>query len=171
MDINQLTKVYNIGHMLEDVKVRFKKEIKIDVFSISVEAKENDILHIPRWLADILEKNDIVEIQVHDMGVDLLRALSRERIAGIDQLSALKPDFYIRLNAYISGKEGTEREKLSVSMQDLVLLRLGKIIHLARSAPLNPDLEQKLTHEEKTLFQLIHKVSRDFKECVLGGKQ
>jgi len=56
-------------------------------------------------------------------------------------------------------------------MQDLVLLRLGKIIHLARSAPMNADLEQKLTYEEKTLFQLIHKASTDFKGCVLGGKK
>ena len=170
MDINQLTKVHNIGHILEDVKVRFKKDTKIDLFSVNIEAKENDMQNIPRWLASIFEENDIVEVQVQDMGVDLLRALSRERIAGTDHLSALKSDFYVRLNTYIETKKGVEREKLNISMQDLVLLRLGKIIHLARSAPMNPDLEQKLTYEEKTLFQLIHKASSDFKECVLGGK-
>jgi len=157
--------------MLEDVKVRFKKDIKIDIFSVSLDAKGNDLQHIPRWFAEVLEESGIAEIQVQDMSVDLLRALSRERIAGTDQLSNLKPDFYVRLNAYIKSKEGAEREKLYISMQDLVLLRLGKIIHLARSAPMNPDLEQKLTYEEKTLFQLIHKASSDFKECVLGGKQ
>jgi len=163
--------VYHIGHLLEDVKVRFKKDTKIDIFSINIDAKENDLQNIPRWLAGILEESGMVEIQVQDMSVDLLRALSRERIAGSDQLSALKPDFYVRLNAYIESRKDSEREKLSISMQDLVLLRLGKIIHLARSAPLNPDLEQKLTYEEKTLFQLIHKASSDFKEHVLGGKQ
>jgi DNA replication factor GINS len=171
VDINQLAKVYNVGFLLEDVKVRFKKDIKIDIFSISLEAKENDLQNVPRWLADILQENDIAEIQVQDMSVDLLRALSRERIAGADQLSTLKPDFYVRMNAYIKSKQGAEREKLNISMQDLVILRLGKIIHLARSAPMNPDLEQKLTYEEKTLFQLIHKASKDFRECVLGGKQ
>ena len=171
VDINQLTKVYNIGHLLEDVKSRFKKDVKIDIFSVSLEAKENDLQNIPLWLANILAENDIAEIQMQDMGVDLLRALSRERIAGSDQLSALKQDFYVRLNVYIKGKESAEREKVNISMQDLVILRLGKIIHLARSAPMNPDLEQKLTNEEKTLFQLIHKASKDFKECVLGGKQ
>jgi len=105
------------------------------------------------------------------MGRELLQALSRERIAGSEQISALKPDFYTRLHDFIKNKTGVEREKLNVSMQDIVLLRLGKITHFARSAPLTPDLEQKLTHEEKTLFQLIHKASKDFKECVLGGKQ
>ncbi|MFQ5940241.1 MAG: hypothetical protein ACE5KA_00875 [Nitrososphaerales archaeon] len=157
--------------MLEDVKVRFKRDIKIDIFSISIVANENDLQNIPRWLASILEENGIVEIHLPDMSVDLLRALSRERIAGTDQLSSLKPDFYIRLNAYIKSRQGVEREKLNISMHDLVLLRLGKIILLAHSAPINPDLEQKLTYEEKTLFQLIHKASSDFKECVLGGKQ
>ncbi len=171
VDINQLTKVYNVGHMLEDVKVRFKKDIKIDIFSISIEAKENDLQNIPRWLASLLQESGIIEIHIQDMSVDLLRALSRERIVGMDQLSAIKSDFYVRLNAYIETGEGVEGEKLKISMQDLVLLRLGKIIHLARSAPMNADLEQKLTYEEKTLFQLIHKASTDFKGCVLGGKK
>jgi DNA replication factor GINS len=161
--------VYNIGHQLEDVKIRFRKDVKIDIFSINIQAKENEVQHVPRWLAYVLEQNGLVEAQVQDIGVDLLRALSRERIAGNDQLSSLKPDFYVRMNAFINTKEGAEREKLNISMQDLVLLRLGKIIHLARSAPMNPDLEQKLTYEEKTLFQLIHKAASDFKECVLGN--
>lgn len=171
VDINQLVKVYHIGHLIEDVKVRFKRDVKIDIFGVNIEGKENDLQNIPRWLANVLEENGAVEIQVPDMSVELLRALSRERIAGNDQLSTLKPDFYVRLNTYIKSKEGSEKEKLSISMQDLVLLRLGKIIHLARSAPMNPDLEQKLTYEEKTLFQLIHKASNDFKECVLGDKR
>ena len=157
--------------MLEDVKTRFKKDTKIDVSNISVEAKEDELQSIPRWLADILEEGGFVEIQVPDMNVDLLRALSRERIAGTDQLSPLKPDFYVRLNTYIERTKGDEREKLKISMQDLMLLRLGKIFHLARSAPMNAELEQKLTYEEKTLFQVIHKASNEFKKSVLGGKE
>ena len=156
MDINQLTKVHNIGHILEDVKVRFKKDTKIDLFSVNIEAKENDMQNIPRWLASIFEENDIVEVQVQDMGVDLLRALSRERIACTDHLSALKSDFYVRLNTYIETKKGVEREKLNISMQDLVLLRLGKIIHLARSAPMNPDLEQSHVFSYDLVFSIIN---------------
>ncbi len=171
MSISELAHIHSIGYMIEEVKVRFKKNIKINIFQVSVDAKENDTQTIQRWLAQMFEENGLVEIQGQDMGVDLLRALSRERIAGADQISALKPDFYVRLQDHIKGKDGMEREKLAISMQDMVLLRLGKIIHLARSAPLTTDLEQKLTYEEKTLFQLIHKASKDFKECVLGGKQ
>lgn len=172
MDINQLTRVYRLGHMVEDVKVRFKKNVKIDIYSVNLEGKENELKNVPRWLATVLQENGLVEIQSQDMGVELFRSLSRERIAGNDQLSTLKSDFYIRLNSFIESKQdGAEKEKLSVSMQDLVLLRLGKIIHLARSAPLNPDLEQKLTYEEKTLFQLVHKAANDFRECVLGGRK
>lgn len=171
MNINELSKIYSLGYMTEEVKVRFKKDVKVNIFSIAIDMRENDTQTVPRWLAGIFQENGLAEIQGQDMGVDLLRALSRERIAGSEQISALKPDFYIRLNDYIKGKTGMEREKLDVSMQDIVLLRLGKIIHFARSSPLTADLEQKLTYEEKTLFQLIHKASKDFKECVLGGKQ
>jgi DNA replication factor GINS len=171
MSINELVKVYSIGYMTEEVKVRFKKDVKVNIFTIAIDAKESDTQTVPRWLAHIFEENGLAEVQGQDMGVELLRALSRERIAGSEQISALKPDFYIRLNDFIKSRGAVEREKLNVSMQDLVILRLGKITHFARSAPLTPDLEQKLTHEEKTLFQLIHKASKDFKEYVLGGKQ
>ncbi len=171
MNMSELATIYSIGYMIEEVKVRFKKDVKINIFSLSVNAKESDMQTVPKWLAAILEENGLAEVQGQDMGVDLLRALSRERIAGSEQISGLKADFYIKLNDFIKNKTGMEREKLNVSMQDLVLLRLGKITHFARSAPMTQDLEQKLTHEEKTLFQLIHKASKDFKDCVLGGRQ
>jgi DNA replication factor GINS len=170
MEISELARVYSLGYMTEEVKTRFKKEVKINIFSISLNAKENDIQPVPRWVAAILEENGLAEVQGQDMGVELLRALSRERIAGSEQISGLKPDFYIRVNDFIKNKTGIERDKLAVSLQDLVILRLGKITHFARSAPMTPDLEQKLTYDEKTLFQLIHKATKDFKECVLGGK-
>jgi len=166
MEISELASVYSMGYMTEEVKTRFKKEVKINIFSISVNAKENDIQTVPRWLAAILEENGLAEVQGQDMGVDLLRALSRERIAGSEQISSLKPDFYIRLNDFIKNKTGTERDKLNVSLQDLVILRLGKITHFARSAPLTPDLEQKLTIEEKKLYTLVQKATQDVKEVI-----
>ena len=171
MGISELAKVYSIGYMTEEVKVRFKKAVKINIFSISLDAKESDTQMVPRWLAEIFQDNGLAEVQGQDMGNELQRVLSREMTAGLDQIHTLKPDFYIRLNDFIKDETGIEKEKLNVSMHDLVRLRLGKITNFARSAPLTPDLEQKLTYEEKTLFRLIHKVTKDFKECVLGGKQ
>jgi len=171
MSLNELAKIYSIGYMTEEVKVRFMKNIKINIFSVSVDAKDGDVQAVPRWLAAILEENALAEVQGQDMGVELLRALSRERIAGSEQISGLKPDFYIKLNDFIRNKTGVERDKLNVSFQDLVILRLGKIIHLARSSPLTADLEQKLTHEEKSLYNLVHQGTKGFKEYVLGGKR
>ncbi len=171
MELDDVTKVYSIGYMTEPVKVRFRKDVKIDIFNLSVDAKTDDMQMVPRWLANVFHEGGFAELQEPDLGIDLLRALSRERIAGSEQPSPLKPDFYIRLNHFIKTKQGAEKEKLLISLQDIVLLRLGKIIHFARSAPLTSDLEQKLTYEEKTFFRLIHKSATDFKECVLGGGQ
>ncbi len=171
MSIDELVKVYSIGYMTEEVKVRFKKDIKLNIFNISVNAKENDTQTVSRWLAAIFDESGLAEVQGQDMNNELQRVLSREMTAGLDQIHALEPDFYIRLNDFLKDETGTEKEKLNVSMHDLVRMRLGKIANFARSAPLTPDLEQKLTYEEKTLFRSIHKASKDFKECVLGGKQ
>ena len=170
MSISELTRVHSIGYMTEDVKVRFKKDVKLNILSVSVDAKENDTQTVPRWLADLFQENKLAEIQGRDMSNDLASALSKERIAGSEQISSLKPDFYIRLNDFIKNEKATGRDKLNILMQDLVRMRLGKIVHFARSAPLTPELEQKLTYEEKVFFHMIHKASQDFKQCVLGGK-
>ncbi len=171
MSIDELVKVYSIGYMAEEVKVRFKKDIKLNIFNISINAKEGDTQTVPRWLASIFQENGLAEIQGRDMNNDLSQALSRERIVGSEHVDALKPDFYIRLNDFIKSKTGEDKKKLNILLQDIVLMRLGKIVNLARSALLTAELEQKLTYEEKTLFRSIHKASKDFKECVLGVKQ
>jgi len=170
MNINELSTVYSIGYMTEEVKVRFKKDVKVNSFGISVDAKEGDTQTIPRWLASMFQENGLAEVQTEDMSRELLGSLSRETNAGPEQITALKPDFYIRLNDFIKNAPVTERDKLNISMHDIVLMRLGKIVHFARSGLLTPELEQKLTYEEKTLFQLIDKATKDFKQCVLGGK-
>jgi DNA replication initiation complex subunit (GINS family) len=58
-------------------------------------------------------------------------------------------------------------EKISTLCYDLVSLRTGKILHLASTASLSPDLESRLTPEEKKLFNLVHKLSEEWKRAIL----
>ena len=55
MELDDVIKVHSIGYGLEDVKVEFKHDLKMDVSGIQIEGKENEMMNIPRWVADILE--------------------------------------------------------------------------------------------------------------------
>ncbi len=162
-----MSKAYEIGYMLEDVRVRFLTNVNIDIFDISINAKQDDTNLIPRWLANILKDDNLVEINEQDMSIELTRALSREKITGSDQLTQLKPDFYIKVNRFIDDAKENEKEKLIIYLHDLVDARLWKILNIVRSSNLSPEIEQKLTIEEKILFNGMYKELNRFKERVL----
>ncbi len=166
-NIEKIQGAYRIDYMLEDLRVTYKRDIKIRVDDIAIDAKEGDISSIPRWVSKILLGYNAIEIQESDISTYLSRALNRERIAKSHDLSGLEPDFYIRINDYLEGLEEREREKLIVSLNSFVASRLEKIVKLAASYPLSSELEAKLSAEENELYLLIHNSSSVFKEKVL----
>ena len=164
LSIDDMVKVYTIGYMLEDVRVRYLQDVKLNMFDINIDAKKDDTSIIPRWLAEILSKDKLVEINEQDMSIELTRALSRERVSDNEQLAKLRKDLYIRLKPYIS-----KDERLAIYLHDLIDARLWKILNLARISNLTPELEEKLTIEERILFQSIYKAIDEFKGKVLKG--
>jgi len=50
--MSELVHMHSIGNSLKDVKVEFKKDLKLDVSGISIEGKQGEILNIPRWVAE-----------------------------------------------------------------------------------------------------------------------
>ncbi|TLX69426.1 MAG: hypothetical protein E6L05_05965, partial [Thaumarchaeota archaeon] len=78
MNISDLTQLYTIGHSLQDVKVTFNHDIKVDALDMSIDAKHGEILSIPRWVAEVLALEKLVEVQDTDMIVALKQALVKE---------------------------------------------------------------------------------------------
>jgi len=71
--------MHSIGNSLKDVKVEFKKELKLDVSDISIEGKQGETINIPRWAANVLESEKYIEIQDVDMLVELIQAVERKK--------------------------------------------------------------------------------------------
>jgi len=69
-DIDSIVKTSTMGFNLEDVKVSFNRDVKIDVSGVHVEGKQGEILNLPRWVADVLESENHAEIQDDDMVVE-----------------------------------------------------------------------------------------------------
>jgi DNA replication factor GINS len=166
-NIESIQNAYRIGYLIEDIRVTYKRDIKIVVGNLIIDAKEGDISSIPRWVAKILIGQDVIEIQDNEISAYLSRALNRERIARPHDLSGIDLDFYIRVNDYLEGLRERERESLIISLNSFVASRLEKIVKLAASSSLLPEIEEKLSAEEKELYLLIHNSSLEFKKKVL----
>jgi DNA replication factor GINS len=165
--IEAIQSIYQLGYMLEDVRVTYKEDAKMSVGNIVIDAKEGDMSSLPRWIAKILVEQGAVEIQSNDVTSYISRTMNRERIAKPHDISGVDVDFYVRVNDYLEGLKERERENLIVSLNTFVASRLEKIVKLAAASSLSPELEGKLSAEEKELYILINKVSTKFKKGVL----
>lgn len=165
--IEAIQSIYQLGYMLEEVRVTYKEDVKMSIGNIVIDTKEGDMSSLPRWIAKILVEQGTVEIQSNDVTGYISRTMNRERIAKPHDLSGVDIDFYVRVNDYLEGLKERERENLIVSLNTFVASRLEKLVKLAAASSLSAELEGKLSAEEKELYILINKVSTKFKKGVL----
>jgi DNA replication factor GINS len=165
--IEAIQSIYQVGYMMEEVRVSYKKDAKMIVGNVAIDAKEGDMSSLQRWVAKILVEQGAVEIQSNDITGYISRTMNRERIAKPHDLSGIDVDFYVRVNDYLEGLRERERENLIVSLNTFVASRLEKIVKLAAASPLSPELEAKLAAEEKELYILINNASTKFKKGLL----
>ena len=165
--IEAIQSIYQLGYMLEEVRVTYKEDAKMSVGNLVIDAKEGDMSSLPRWIAKILVEQGAVEIQSNDVTGYISRTMNRERIAKPHDLSGVDVDFYVRVNDYLEGLKERERENLTISLNTFVASRLEKIVKLAAASSLSPELESKLAAEEKELYIMINNASMKFKKGVL----
>ena len=167
-DISILYTFSTLEYLLKDVRVIYLKDIEISIRPlIFISAKEGDMTSVPRWISIILSEQGVVEIHDDDQLSYIKRALNRERISPNHEVSTIEPDFYARVNNYLRTIEDKDRESLIVSLNPFIASRLQKIVKLSASSPLVPELEEKLSLEEKLLYENFHNMTSNFKKLVL----
>lgn len=162
--------MYSIGYGTEDVKTVINHDFKINVSNVTISGKQGEVLNMPRWIAQTLESEKHAEIQEPDMGIELTQSISKENFQG-EELSHLEPDFYIKVKGYMTRQSEKERDRLESLLNTLIRKRLGKIIPRANSMELTADLAKKLSIEERSLYNTIHKNSAEFMSQIFGDTQ
>jgi len=177
LEISELIHIHSIGNSLKDVKVEFKKELKLDVSDISIEGKQGEILNIPGWAANVLESEKYVEIQDVDMLVELKQAVEKEKMLGQFDLATLQVQhqadshFYIKMKSYMNGLPEKDYDKVESMLNTLLRTRQTKIIRLADASKLTADISQKLSIEEREFYNNLHDNSSKFSKTIIGNKK
>ncbi len=167
-DISILYSFSDLDYLLKDVRIIYLKDVEITMQPfVFISSKEGDMTSIPRWISIVLSKQGLIEIHDEDHLSYVKRALNRERISSGHVLSAIDPDFYVRLNNYLRSVDEKERESLIVSLNPFIASRLQKIVKLSASSPLVPEIEEKLSLEEKLLYETFYELTFNFKKLVL----
>ena len=164
-----LKNTYLLQYLLEEIRVTFKSDVKISINDINLDAKEGDILLLPRWLAKNLSRKKLIDLQDNEISSYVSKALNRERISKPHDISGVNVDFYVRVEDFLNNLNEREREKLKVSLNSFVMSRLEKIVKLAAASSLSAEIESKLSIEERQLYNFIHSSSVAFKQSVLNN--
>ena len=171
MELEDVIKVHSVGFGLEEVKVEFKHELKMDVSGVKIEGKESEIMNIPRWVAEILESEKHIILHEQDMLTELKQSKVKEDVQGEESLSTLDKHFYIKMKSYMKKLSKDDSDRVESMLNELVRIRQGKIVRLADSSKLTSDLASKLSVEEEVYFNQIYEASVEFSKQVMGEKE
>ena len=169
--------MHSIGNSLKDVKVEFKKDLKLDALGISIDGKQGEILNIPRWIAEVLESEKHVEIQDVDMVIELKQAVEKEKMLGQFDLATLQvqqqtdPYFYIKMKSYMKGLPEKDYDMVESMLNTLLRTRQTKIIRMADASKLTAEISQKLSIEEREFYNNLHDNSSKFSKTIIGSKK
>ena len=158
---------YRLEYLEEEVKVQYNDALDVSLEGTVIDSKAGDINSIPLWLAQNLSESGIVTIQDKDEAAYLSRTLNLERIAKAHDLSSVNADFYIRVSDFLSSLGEKDRERIIVSLNPFVVSRIEKIVKLAAASALSPTIRDKLSVEERELYNLIHESTAAFKKRVI----
>lgn len=157
-----MPEIHQIGYRLGDVKATISRNIDLRVGEMSISGKEGEVVNVPLWVGEVLQRNGLAELDMHDMVTELKQALIKEQVAGEFQLATLDERFYIRLRHQIESLDRHDRDGVEGIMMELVRMRRGKIVRLADSSRLTGELKTKITIEERMLYESINRQSGAF---------
>jgi len=167
-------------YLLGNTRARMRSSIEnLDVGDFHIEKlTQGESVELPRWVADELVGQGMAETAEAPFENEIFNALSKEKMMGPLQLSALPPDFYVRMRRRLNSlsasvAEGKTKqldlERLRAVCYDLVGIRLSKLLSLSSSSTPASTLGEKLTPEESTFFALSQSLSKEWKAGLLGG--
>lgn len=176
-NIKRFIKARERSYLFEIVKVIVEKDMEDDpilqMYGLR-DLRKGESVEIPRWVAEILEEEGIVKGLEEGFEVEMFRALNREKLQGPHQISPVRSDFYLRLMRYlISLKRRGSSEaynRFRIYAEDLVKLRLNKVVTFATSSAPVDQAIQNMTPEEIILYKEIHKIVELWRKLMTGDE-
>lgn len=168
VEIDDLGKIHATGFELEDVRFAFTRPFKSVIQGIKIDAKEDEMMNLPRYVAEILEEEGHGNVREEDRVAELKQAVVKENVQGEFELATLDEHFYVRLKSYMKKLSETDHVKVESMLNSLVRSRRSKIIRLADSSQMTADLKKKMTFEERKLYEDLHRISTEYTKEIMG---
>ena len=181
-------KLENLDFRFENTKVkvianRNAAEIKLAGITIGPfqEGNEYELYH---WVAQQLAQQGTVHFREEDTldPTKLYKLQWKERVQAAGQITELPPDFYPKLRRHLqTAKQEITKQLDPTKVQeyertkhlawDIINSRLKKIVTLASGPTQSDQITNKLTTEEKLLYQQLNKYITDWRNTILQTQE
>jgi len=159
-------------YLEEEIRVEVVKgPVKVPLYEGLVELSRGTEYGIPRWLAEMLSKEGVVQIRDDQVSVDKLSSIAynEESLVRKLQLVKLPGFFYMLVNSVEQKLQGELKAKTDMSLfeeyrriEDLYLtigrLRVRKLLNFLLLTTIPQEILEKLSEEEKVLFSLLREI-------------
>ncbi|MCR8432933.1 MAG: hypothetical protein NDP13_00710 [Crenarchaeota archaeon] len=152
-----------IWYLLEEVTVIPRKDYTLNLLDSQISLVVGEEKKLPRFVARILEKKDIVKISDEPQRTAVISDLIRLSQQGSQlQLQALEGNFYMRLAEALPKLSSTQLNELKPCLEALVSKRLLRIIHRFHTRNL-----EGLDLLEQMLLKSVLKLLDEFSTTIL----
>ena len=183
---NLLTQLQKLDFIFENSLVTIianRNLKKVELAGLNVGPfEEGNTYDVQFWIAQILEKAGIVRFNEGERldPPNLYKIQWTERIQTVGQLSKLPENFYPKLRRCLlklreEAGEIPEKlqnyQKIKHLAQDIVNLRLKKIVSLATIPTKTRQILKSLTAEEKMLYERLNVLTNEWRKKILESKE
>lgn len=130
--------------------------------------KKGSILNVRRWVGEKLIEAKIAKYEEDEIDINFLRQLEWKERNILNEIQEVPKYFYLMIKEKMKSCNEEERKEYYNIIQDIISLRLAKLIKLAmRYTPLR-EIDKKISIEEEVLFEVLSQLIDNWKKEILG---
>jgi hypothetical protein len=139
-------------------------EINNEVYN---DLKQGTVLNVRRWIGEKLIEAKVAKYEEDKIDINYLRQIEWKERNIINEVQEVPKYFYLMIKEKMKYCNEEEKKEFYNIMQDIISLRLAKLIRIAIIPASIRDIEKKISIEEEILFEALKSLIENWKKAIL----
>jgi len=139
-------------------------EINNEVYN---DLKQGTVLNVRRWIGEKLIEAKVAKYEEDKIDINYLRQIEWKERNIINEVQEVPKYFYLMIKEKMKYSNEEERKEFYNIMQDIISLRLAKLIRIAIMPASIRDIDKKISIEEEILFEALKSLIENWKKAIL----
>ncbi|MEM2986938.1 MAG: hypothetical protein QXV60_02450 [Nitrososphaerota archaeon] len=139
-------------------------EINNEVYN---DLKQGTVLNVRRWIGEKLIEAKVAKYEEDKIDINYLRQLEWKERNIINEVQEVPKYFYSMIKEKMKYCNEEEKKEFYNIIQDIISLRLAKMIRIAIMPTSIRDIDKKISIEEEILFEALKSIIENWKKVIL----